>query len=52
MRVINADFERQGRNGTDAWSRHQAPADSIMLDHLQQRTMEPIVSLEDGAAHI
>jgi len=50
--IIDADLERQGRNGTDAWNRHQAPADSIMLDHLQQHTMQPIVTLEDGAAHI
>lgn len=34
MRVVDANFERQGRNGTDAWNRHQAPADSIVLDHL------------------
>jgi hypothetical protein len=52
MRVINANLEWQGRNRTDAWNRHQTPADSIMLNHLQQHTMQAIIPLKNGAAHI
>jgi hypothetical protein len=52
VRILDTDLERQARNGTDAWNRHQAPAHRIRLDHLQQHTMHPIVALKDGAAHI
>ncbi len=52
MGIIDAELERQGRNGTDAWNRHQAPADSIMLDYLQQHAMQPIVTFKDPAPHV
>lgn len=37
--IIDTDFEREGRNGTDAGNRHQTPTDRIMLDHLQEHAM-------------
>jgi hypothetical protein len=32
LEVIDADFKRKGRNGTDTWNRHQTPTSRIMLN--------------------
>jgi hypothetical protein len=37
-RIIDADFERQSRNGTDAGHRHQTPQ-TRSLDNLEEHTM-------------
>jgi hypothetical protein len=37
--IIDTDFERKGRSGTDAGNCPQTPTDRIMLDHLHEHAM-------------
>jgi hypothetical protein len=41
-RVTDPDLEREGRNGTDTRHRHQATADRIMLNLLQEHSMQSV----------
>jgi hypothetical protein len=50
--IIDTDFERKGGNGTDARHRHQTTANRIMLNHLQENSMQSFVALEDRPPHI
>jgi hypothetical protein len=49
--IIDTDFERTGRNGTDARHSHQPPANRIMLNDLQEHSMQSFVALEDRPPH-
>jgi len=50
--MIDTDFERKGRNGTDAGNRHQTPTNRIMLDHSTCRSTLPLVALEDRPPYV
>ena len=52
MRVINANFEGQGDDRTDAWNRHQTAANGIMLDHLRFGLQAEPVSRADLPADL
>lgn len=52
MGIIDADLERQGRNGTDAWYRHQTTTHCVVLNHLRQDLVQSLVALEDRPPHI
>jgi hypothetical protein len=50
--IIYSHFERKGGNGTDTRHRHQTAANRIMLNHLQERSMQSFVALEDRPPHV
>jgi len=50
--IIDTDFERTGRNGTDARYSHQPPANRIMLNEPQEHSMQSFVALEDRSPHV
>ena len=50
--IIDPHFERKGGNGTDTGHRHQTAANRIMLDHLQENSMQSFVTLEDRPPYI
>lgn len=50
--IINVELKRQDGLGLTRGPGPHAPPDRIMLHHLQQHTMQQIVTLRDGAARV
>ena len=50
--IIHANLERERSDRTDAWNRHKAAADRIVLNQLKHHSVQSFVAVEDRSPYV